>query len=134
MGKEELLKTSDVVSMNLGLNDETRGFLTAEDFCRMKPTAFFVNTARAGLIAPGALLDALETKKIAGAAIDAFDEEPLPADDPITKFPNVVLTPHNAGMTPESTRTGLMMTVENVADFLSGKGVNPAYRVVEGTR
>lgn len=134
VSREELMQTSDVVSMNLGLNDETRGFLTAEDFDRMKPTAFFVNTARAGLIAPGALVDALENKKIAGAALDAYDEEPLPADDALTKFANVVLTPHNAGMTPESTRTGLMMTVDNVADFLSGKGVNPEYVVVEGTR
>jgi len=134
VSREELMQTSDVVSMNLGLNDETRGFLTTEDFDRMKPSAFFVNTARAGLIAPGALVDALENKKIAGAALDAYDEEPLPADDPLTQFANVVLTPHNAGMTPESTRTGLMMTVDNVANFLSGKGVNPEYVVVEGAR
>ncbi len=134
VSREALMETSDVVSMHLGLNDETCGFLTAEDFDRMKPNAFFVNTARAGLIAPGALVDALENKKIAGAALDAFDAEPIPADDPLTRFPNVVLTPHNAGMTPESTHTGLMMTVDNVADFLSGKGVNPDYVVVERTR
>lgn len=134
VAKKELVETSDVVSMNLGLNDETNGFFTAEDFDRMKPTAFFVNTARAGLIAPGALADALETKKIAGAALDAFDEEPIPADDALTKFPNVVLTPHNAGMTPEATQTGLMMTVDNVADFLVKKGIHPDYLVVKGSR
>ena len=134
VSKEELLKTSDIVSLHLGLNDETRGFLKKEDFDLMKPTALFANTARAGLIEPGALLEALQSKKIAGAALDAYDQEPLPANDPLTTLPNVVLTPHNAGTTPEATNTGLMMTAENVEDFLTGKGVNPAYLVIEGTR
>jgi phosphoglycerate dehydrogenase-like enzyme len=134
VSKEELLKTSDIVSLHLGLNDETSGFLKKEDFNLMKPTALFANTARAGLIEPGALLGALQSKKIAGAALDAYDQEPLPANDPLTVLPNVVLTPHNAGTTPEATSTGLMMTVENVEDFLAGKGVNPAYMVIEGSR
>ncbi|MBW1698442.1 MAG: phosphoglycerate dehydrogenase [Deltaproteobacteria bacterium] len=134
VSKEQLLKTSDVVSLHLGLNEETRGFLKKEDFSLMKQTALFVNTARAGLIEEGALLDALQEKKIAAAALDAYDREPLPADDPLTALPNVVLTPHNAGMTPEATNTGLMMTVENAGDFLSGRGVKAEHLVVEGTR
>ena len=122
------------MSLHLGLNDETAGFLGGDDFGRMKPTALFVNTARAGLIAPGALEAALQSKKIAGAALDAYDREPLSAQDPITAMSNVILTPHNAGTTPEATLTGLLMAVENVADFLTGKGINPAHRVVQGTR
>lgn len=131
---DELLKQSDVVSLHLGLNDETLGFIKSNDFDKMKSTAFFVNTARAGLIEPNALYAALRDKKIAGAAIDAYDAEPLPADDPLTTLPNVVLTPHNAGMTPESTQIGLMMAVDNVADFLSGSGIKSDYLAVKGNR
>ncbi len=134
VSKEELLKHSDVVSLHLRLSDETRGFLKREDFARMKPTAFFVNTARAGLIEPEALYDALRTKKIAGAALDTYDQEPLSPGDPLTSLPNLVLTPHNAGMTPEAMLTGLMMAVENVEAFLTGKKVKPSCLVVKGNR
>ncbi len=134
VSKEELLEQSDVVSLHLRLSDGTRGFLKEEDFARMKPTAFFVNTARAGLIQPEALYDALRTKKIAGAAIDTYDQEPLSPGDPLTSLPNLVLTPHNAGMTPEAMLTGLMMAVENVEAFLTGKKVKPNCLVVKGNR
>jgi phosphoglycerate dehydrogenase-like enzyme len=100
----------------------------------MKSTAFFVNTARAALIEPGALLGALRSDKIAGAALDAYDQEPLPPGDPLTTLPNVVMTPHNAGMTPEAIINGLMMAVENVEVFLAGKKINPAHLVVKGKR
>lgn len=134
VSKEELLKTSDVVSLHLRLTEETKGFLKREDFALMKPTAFFVNTARAGLIAEGALYEALKMKKIAGAALDVYEQEPLPPGHPLTKLPNVVLTPHNAGMTPEALLKGLIMAVENVESFLKGLQVNPAHVVVRGTR
>jgi len=134
VSKEELLKTSDVVSLHLRLTDETRDFLKKEDFDLMKPSAFFVNTARAGLIESGALYEALQSKKIAGAALDAYDQEPLPSGHPLTILPNVVLTPHNAGMTPEALINGLMMAVENVESFLAGKEINPAYMVIRGSR
>jgi D-3-phosphoglycerate dehydrogenase len=132
--KEELLRNSDVVSIHLRLSDETRHFLNKEDFELMKSTALFVNTARAGLVDPDALYDALQAKWIAGAALDVFEQEPLPAENPIAELPNVVLTPHNAGTTPEATITGLLMAAENVATFLAGEEINPAYRVVQGTR
>jgi phosphoglycerate dehydrogenase-like enzyme len=134
VSKEELLKTSDVVSLHVLLTDETRGFLRKEDFDSMKPTAFFVNTARAGLIEPEALYEALRSKKIAGAALDTYDQEPLPPGHPLTMLPNVVFTPHNAGMAPEAIIHGLMMAVENVEAFLVGKGIQPAYVVVRGRR
>ncbi len=134
VSREELLRSSDVVSLHLRLTDETRGFLKKEDFDLMKPTAFLVNTARAGLIESGALYGALISKKIAGAALDTYDEEPLPLGDPLTKLPNVVLTPHNAGMTPEAIHYGLLTAVENIEAFLMGEGVKPPCLVVKGIR
>lgn len=132
VSKEELLQSSDVVSLHLRLTDETRGFFKKGDFNLMKPTAFFVNTARAGLIEPGELYEALRSKKIAGAALDTYDQEPLPPGHPFTSLPNVVFTPHNAGMTPEAVIKGLMMAVENVEAFLAGSEINPDYVVVRG--
>jgi len=134
VSKEELLQSSDVVSLHLRLTDETRGFFKRGDFDLMKPTAFFVNTARAGLIEPGELYEALRTKKIAGAALDAYDQEPLPPKHPLTTLPNVVFTPHNSGLTPEAVINGLMMAVESVEAFLAGREINPAYVVVKGRR
>jgi len=134
VSKEELLRTSDVVSLHLRLNDETRGFFKREDFGLMKSTAFLVNTARAGLIEPGELYRALQENKIAGAALDVYDQEPLPPGDPLTTLPNVVLTPHNAGMTPEATINGLLMAVNNVETFLAGGEVAPERLVVRGSR
>ena len=134
VSKAELLEDSDVVSLHLRLSDETREFLKKEDFDLMKPTAFLVNTARGGLVETDALYNALQSKKIAGAALDVFDQEPLPAGDVLATLPNVVMTPHNAGMTPEAIINGLMMTVENVEAFLSDRGIDPAFIVVQGSR
>jgi D-3-phosphoglycerate dehydrogenase len=134
VSREELLRSSDVVSLHLLLTDETRSFFKKGDFDLMKSTAFFVNTARAGLIEPEALYEALRSKRIAGAALDVYDQEPLPPGHPLTTLPNVVFTPHNSGLTPEAVINGLMMAVENVEAFLAGKGINPAYVVVRGSR
>ena len=134
VSKKELLENSDVISLHLRLSAETKGFLKKQDFELMKRSAFIVNTARAGLIEPGDLYEALKLKKIAGAALDVFDQEPLPAGDPITQLENVVFTPHNAGMTPESILNGLSMAVDNVGTFLNGKKIDPLCVVVEGSR
>ena len=89
---------------------------------------------RSHLGGEGALYEALQSNKIAGAALDCFDKEPLTADDPLIGMTNVVLTPHNAGMTPEAIINGLITAVQNVDDFFAQRGITPSSQVVQGTR
>jgi D-3-phosphoglycerate dehydrogenase len=116
---ETLLRESDVVSLHLRLSERTTGYIDRARLALMKPTAFLVNTARAGLVDRAALIDALRGSRIAGAALDVFHEEPIPAGDELLALPNVVLTPHNAGMTPEVIERGLGRAVQNVEAFLA---------------
>ena len=90
------------------------------EFGMMKPTAILINTARGPIVDEAALIAALESGSIGGAGIDVFDIEPLPADHPIRQLPNVVLTAHSAGVTPEALEAGLQMAVDNVFHFLDG--------------
>lgn len=124
---ETLLRESDVVSLHLRLSDRTKGFLTAEHFGMMKRTAIFINTARGPVVDEAALIEALRSRRIAGAGLDVFDVEPLPAGHPVAKLDNVVLTPHNAGITPETLESGLALSLDNVTAFLAEK---PQYVVV----
>ena len=119
--KEEILKEADVVSLHLRLVPETRGFLGRRELGLMKRTALLVNTARGALVEREALLDALIQGKIAGAALDVFHDEPLKPGDPLFARDNVVLSPHNAGQTPEVIRDGLLRAVQNVENFLAGR-------------
>jgi D-3-phosphoglycerate dehydrogenase len=118
---ETLLRESDIVSLHLRLSADTQGYLGRERLALMKPTAFLVNTARGALVDKEALVDALREERLAGAALDVFHEEPIPAGDPILTLPNVVLTPHNGGMTREVIDAGLLRAVENVERFLAGR-------------
>jgi D-3-phosphoglycerate dehydrogenase len=114
---DELLRESDVVSLSLRLEPGTTGFLGRERLAMMKRSAILINTARGALVNKTALIEALEKGTIAGAGLDVFHEEPIPPGDPILSAPNVVLTPHVAGNTPEVIAAGLQQAVENVKDF-----------------
>jgi D-3-phosphoglycerate dehydrogenase / 2-oxoglutarate reductase len=118
---DELLARSDVISMNLTLNDETRGFLGAAQFARMKPGVIFVNTARAGLVDEAAFLDALRNGPIRHAGLDVFHDEPLKPDHPLAKMDNVTLTAHAAFRTPEASMTLLRRAIDIVRNIVDGK-------------
>jgi D-3-phosphoglycerate dehydrogenase / 2-oxoglutarate reductase len=119
--KEEILARADVISLHVRLSPETRGFIGPVELGRMKPTVILVNTGRGALVDRDALLAALKERRILGAGLDVFHQEPLAPDDPILSFANVVCSPHNAGQTPEVIRDGLLRAVENVEHFLGGK-------------
>src|SRR6476660_2335129 len=97
-----LLVASHVVSLHLLLNDETRGFLSRQRIASMRPGVVLVNTARGALVDEQAMIDALESGHIRHAGLEVFDIEPLPADHPLTKLPNVTLSAHSAFRTPEA--------------------------------
>ena len=99
---DSLLKRSDVISLHLLLNDDTRGFLSAERIAAMKRGVILVNTARGALVDEAAMIGALQSGQIRHAGLDVFNIEPLPADHPLTKIPNVTLSAHSAFRTPEA--------------------------------
>jgi phosphoglycerate dehydrogenase-like enzyme len=126
--KEALLETADVATIHLVLSERTRGLLGAADLRRMKPTAYLVNTSRGPIVEEAALLDALRTRGIAGAALDVYDREPLPADHPLRRLDNVVLTPHLGYVLDENYRIVYRQAAENIRAFMDGKKV----RVISG--
>jgi len=115
---EVLLRESDFVSLHLRLSDKTTRHLDRDRLALMKPSAFLINTARAGLVDRESLFEVLRESRIAGAGLDVFHEEPIRPDDPLLRLPNVVLTPHNAGSTAEVIDRGLQQAVENIQAFL----------------
>ena len=118
--KRDLLEQSDVVSIHLVLSARTRGLLAADDFRRMKPTSYLVNTSRAPIVDRDALVRALREGWIAGAGLDVFEEEPPAADDPLRSLPNVLATPHLGYVSRENYRTYYGEAVEDIAAFLKG--------------
>ncbi|MGP8297304.1 2-hydroxyacid dehydrogenase [Streptomyces inhibens] len=118
---DELLRTSDYITLHAPLTEETRNLLDAERLALLKPTAFVINTARGALIDQDALADALASGTLAGAGIDVFDPEPPTAALRLLKAPNVVLSPHVAGVTRETLVRIALAAVQNVLDHLAGK-------------
>ena len=123
VGKRELFATADVVSLHLVLSGRTRGVVGAGEIGAMRPSALFVNTARAGLVDQDALLAALRAGRIAGAGLDVFPVEPLPADDPLLALPNVVLTPHLGYVTAEGYAVFYHDALEDILAWAAGRPV-----------
>jgi phosphoglycerate dehydrogenase-like enzyme len=119
-GLDELLRTSDYVTLHAPLTGATRHLLSAERLALLRPTAFVINTARGALIDQEALADALEKGALAGAGLDVFDPEPPTPALRLLKAPNVVLSPHVAGVTRETLVRIALAAVENAARFLAG--------------
>lgn len=118
--KEDLLAGSDVVTVHLKLGERTRGLIGAAELALMKPAAFLVNTSRAAIVDQEALYAALREGRIAGAGIDVFDVEPLPADHPMRSLPRLLATPHLGYVTRDNYRTYYGQAVEDIAAFLAG--------------
>ena len=124
VGLEDLLRISDVVSLHVKLTEESRGLIGRRELGLLKPGAIVVNTARGAVLDTVALADGLRTGHISAAALDVFDEEPVPPDHPILQCEQVVLTPHNADETPEGTDRINAGAVDNVIAFLEGRPQN----------
>lgn len=121
---EDVFRHSDVVSVHLRQSPDTLHLIRREHFELMKPAAIFINTARGGIVQEADLVEVLRSSRIAGAGLDVFDNEPLPLSSPFVSLPNVVLTPHAAGITPEATEAGLALAIENVFAFVAGHPAN----------
>jgi phosphoglycerate dehydrogenase-like enzyme len=119
--KEELFGAADIVTVHMVLSQRSRGLIGQEDLARMKPTSFLVNTARGPIVDEAALLETLQQRKIAGAAIDVFSVEPLPVDHPFRRLDNIVLTPHLGYVTEEGLRAHYGQMVEGIDAWLKGE-------------
>lgn len=121
--RDELLKTSDFVTIHLVLSERTRGLIGAAELALLKPKAILVNTSRGPIVDERALLDALQGGRLAHAALDVYDREPLPADHPLRKLPNVTLLPHLGYVAEEVYASFWSDCVENVEAWLAGKPI-----------
>jgi len=121
--KRELFATSDILSLHLVLGEHTRGIVGAEELNAMRPEACFINTSRAGLVDEEALLHVLREGRIAGAGLDVFSTEPLPADHPLLSLPHVVLTPHLGYVTRENYAVFYRDALEDILAWRAGAPV-----------
>ena len=121
---DTLLKTSDIVTAHCPLNDESRLMFNKEAFSKMKKGAYFINTARGGIVEENALAEALNSGHLAGAAVDVLQNEPMTEDCPLLNAKNIIITPHTA-WAPLATRERLLgIVINNIDAFLEGKPVN----------
>lgn len=122
---EEMLGEVDILSLNCPLNDKTRNMIGETQLAAMKPSAYLINAARGGVVDEDALIAALRTGTIAGAGLDSFAAEPPPADSPLWSLPNLVVTPHIAGVTREAAARVGVQAVENILTVLDGRMPDP---------
>jgi phosphoglycerate dehydrogenase-like enzyme len=118
---DEFFATSDVISVHLKLSPRSHGYIARAEFEFMKPTALLINTSRGPVVDEAALLDALQCRRIAGAALDVYDREPLPPDHPLRHLPNALLTPHIGYATVETYRDYYGQAVEDILAFRQGQ-------------
>lgn len=130
VGRERLLREADIVSCHVPLTAETRHLINRETLALMKPGAYLVNVSRGGVVDQEALVEALRTRRLAGAALDVFTPEPLPPGHPLTTLDNVVLTPHVAAGTLDAFRAKMRFAFANMARFARGE---PPLEQVSGT-
>jgi phosphoglycerate dehydrogenase-like enzyme len=120
VGYEELLKTSDIVTVHVPLFSETRGMMNADAFRLMKESAIFINTCRGPVQNEADLIDALNDGQIRAAGLDVFEVEPTPVDNPLLTMDNVVVTPHLAGSSEERVERALVFSYQNARRVISG--------------
>ncbi len=123
VGREELFRLSDVVTLHVPSTPQTKGLVGRRELGWMKPTAFLVNTARGAVVCEADLIEALRAGWIAGAAVDVFAEEPPPRGHPLFGMPNVVVTPHSASLTREGAARMALQAARGIDEVLSGKPV-----------
>jgi len=126
-----MLSECDVVVISVPLTSKTHEMFDDAAFQAMKPTAFLVNIARGGVCNEAALSQALEEKRIAGAALDVFQQEPLPSNHPLWHLPNVFISPHSAGLTPQYEERAATIFETNLRRYLAGE---PLFNVVDKTQ
>lgn len=126
VGFEDLLQTSDVITLHIPLMKATENMIGAQEFALMKPGTYLINTARGGLIREGDLLNALNSGTLAGFAADVLSTEPPPVYHPLTAHPKTLITPHTGSLTATTYRHMCMSTVENTLLILSGRQPDPA--------
>ncbi len=122
--KDELFARADVLTIHLILSERTRGLVQAADLVRLKPSAYFVNTSRGPIVDEAALIEVLEQNRIAGAALDVYDVEPLPLDHPFRRLENTVITPHLGYVSVENYRGFYGGMVDDIRAWLTGAPIN----------
>jgi phosphoglycerate dehydrogenase-like enzyme len=123
VSKAELFAESDIVTIHMPLSERSRGLVGAAEFATMKPSAYLINTSRGPIVDEGALGQALRDRRIAGAGLDVYDVEPLPADHPLLSAPNTLLLPHIGYVTTDGYRTWFAQVVEDILAWSDGRPV-----------
>jgi phosphoglycerate dehydrogenase-like enzyme len=116
---KSMVKECDFVVVTVPHTAETKGMIGAEQIAALKPSAYLVDASRGGVVDQDALIEALNENRLAGAALDVFQEEPLPTDHPLWAMQNVIITPHIAGFSPHYNRRATALFIENLSRFLT---------------